>query len=160
MMGPRQVAQGALFYAFSIKDHVPADHLLLRIDRFVDLSGIRRFLAPFYSATRRPSIGTELMLRMLIVGYCFGLRSERRLCREVHLNLAYRWFCRLDLSAPPPRPFDLLEEPPRPVPRQRYLPPSVRAGPRAVHQGGLGRRRQLRSRRLADLGRRLPVRED
>ena len=69
MMGPRQVAQGALFYAFSIEDHVPADHLLRRIDRFVDLSEIRRFLAPFYSATGRPSIDPELMIRMLIVGY-------------------------------------------------------------------------------------------
>ena len=102
MMVPRQVAQGALFYEFSIEDHVPADHLLRRMDRFVDLSGIRRFLAPFYSATGRPSIDPELMIRMLIVGYCFGIRSERRLCDEVHLNLAYRWFCRLDLTEPVP----------------------------------------------------------
>jgi transposase len=98
MMGPRQVAQGALFYEFSIEDHVPSDHLLRRIDRFVDLSEIRRFLTPYYSATGRPSIDPELMIRMLIVGYCFGIRSERRLCNEVHLNLAYRWFCRLDLG--------------------------------------------------------------
>lgn len=98
MMGPRQVAQGALFYDFSIEQHVPADHLLRRIDRFVDLSEIRRFLAPFYSATGRPSVDPELMIRMLMVGDCFGLRSERRLCEEVHLNLAYRWFCRLDLG--------------------------------------------------------------
>lgn len=102
MMGPRQVAQGALFYAFSIEDHVPADHLLRRIDRFVDLSDIRRFLAPFYSSTERPSIDPELMIRMLIVGYCFGIRSERRLCDEVHLNLAYRWFRRLDPTDPIP----------------------------------------------------------
>jgi transposase len=102
MMGPQQVAQGALFYEFSIEDHVPADHLLRRIDRFVDLSGIRCFLGPFYSATGRPSIDPELMIRMLIVGYCFGIRSERRLCEEVHLNLAYRWFCRLDLGDPVP----------------------------------------------------------
>ena len=88
MMGPRQVAQGALFYDFSIEDHVSADHLLRRIDRFVELSGIRCFLAPFYSVTGRPSIDPELMIRMLIVGYCFGIRSERRLCDEVHLNLA------------------------------------------------------------------------
>lgn len=98
MMGPRQVAQGALFYDVSIEQHVPADHLLRRIDRFVDLSEIRRFLAPFYSATGRPSVDPELMIRMLMVGYCFGIRSERRLCEEVHLNLAYRWFCRLDLG--------------------------------------------------------------
>jgi transposase len=102
MMGPRQVAQGSLFYEFSIEDHVPANHLLRRIDRFVDFAEIRGFLAPFYSATGRPSVDPELMIRMLIVGYCFGIRSERRLCEEVHLNLAYRWFCRLDLAHPVP----------------------------------------------------------
>jgi transposase len=98
MMGPRQVAQGALFYGFSLEAHVPADHLLRRIDRFIDLTDIRRDLAPFYSATGRPSIDPELMIRMLLVGYVMGVRSERRLCEEVHLNLAYRWFCRLDLT--------------------------------------------------------------
>ena len=98
MMGPRQVAQGALFYEFSIEDHVPSDHLLRSIDRFVDLGDMRRHLAPFYSSTGRPSVDPELMIRMLIVGYAFGIRSERRLCEEIHLNLAYRWFCRLDLT--------------------------------------------------------------
>jgi transposase len=98
MMGPRQVEQGALFYNFSLDAHVPADHLLRSIDRFVDLSELRRELAPFYSMLGRPSIDPELMIRMLIVGYCFGIRSERRLCQEVHLNLAYRWFCRLGLD--------------------------------------------------------------
>ncbi len=98
MMGPRQEAQAALFCAFSLEEHVPADHLLRVIDRFVDLSGIRAHLRPFYSSTGRPSIDPELMIRMLIVGYCMGIRSERRLCEEVHLNLAYRWFCRLDLT--------------------------------------------------------------
>ena len=76
MMGPRQVAQGALFYEFSLKAHVPADHLLRRIDRFVDLSGIRRDLAPFYSAIGRPSIDPELMIRMLLVGYVMGVPSS------------------------------------------------------------------------------------
>ena len=98
MMGPRQVAQGALFYGFSLEDHVPADHLLRSIDRFADLGDVRRRLAPLYSSTGRPSVDPELMIRMLLIGYCFGIRSERRLCDEVHLNLAYRWFCRLDLS--------------------------------------------------------------
>ncbi len=102
MMGPRQVAQGALFYEFSIEDHVPPDHLLRAMDRFVDLGDMRRHLAPFYSTTGRPSVDPELMIRMLIVGYAFGIRSERRLCEEVHLNLAYRWFCRLDLTDPVP----------------------------------------------------------
>jgi transposase len=98
MMGPRQEAQAALFYEFDLDGHVPAGHVLRQIDRFVDLSGIRSFLAPFYSSTGRPSIDPELMIRMLLVGYCMGIRSERRLCEEVHLNLAYRWFCRLDLN--------------------------------------------------------------
>jgi transposase len=102
MMGRRQFEQGALFYDFSLDAHVPADHLLRSIDRFVDLSEVRRELAPFYSLMGRPSVDPELMIRMLIVGYCFGIRSERRLCEEVHLNLAYRWFCRLGLEGQVP----------------------------------------------------------
>jgi len=98
MMGERQVAQEALFYEFSLERHVPADHWVRAIDRFVDLSDIRAHLRPFYSAMGRPSIDPELMIRMLLIGYCFGIRSERRLCEEVHLNLAYRWFCRLGLE--------------------------------------------------------------
>ncbi len=102
MMGEPTVMQEALFYEFSIERHVPADHLLRSIDRFVDLSGLRSHLRPFYSEIGRPSIDPELMIRMLIVGYCFGIRSERRLCEEVHLNLAYRWFCRLGLEGDVP----------------------------------------------------------
>ena len=102
MMGHRQVEQAALFYEFSLERHVPPDHLLRSIDRFVELGELRRELTPFYSSTGRPSIDPELMIRMLIIGYCFGIRSERRLCEEVHLNLAYRWFCRLGLNGPVP----------------------------------------------------------
>jgi transposase len=98
MMGHRQVEQAALFYEFSLERHIPADHLLRSIDRFVELGGLRQELASFYSPIGRPSVDPELMIRMLIVGYCFGIRSERRLCEEVHLNLAYRWFCRLGLD--------------------------------------------------------------
>jgi transposase len=101
-MGPRQVAQGALFYEFSLERHVPEDHLLRSIDRFVALGDVRTRVAPLYSSTGRPSIDPELMIRMLIVGYCFAIRSERRLCDEVHLNLAYRWFCRLGLDGKVP----------------------------------------------------------
>src|SRR5438067_5962170 len=102
MMGERRVAQDALFYEFSLERHVPVDHLVRSVDRFVDLSGIRDHLRPCYSETGRPSIDPELMIRMLIVGYCLGIRSERRLCEEVHLNLAYRWFCRLGLDGAVP----------------------------------------------------------
>jgi transposase len=102
MMGQRTVMQEALFYGFSLERHVPSDHMLRSIDRFVDLSGVRAHLEPYYSTTGRPSIDPELMIRMLLVGYCFGIRSERRLCDEVHLNLAYRWFCRLSLDSAVP----------------------------------------------------------
>ncbi len=102
MLRPKQEAQGALFFEFSIDDHVPQGHLLRSIDRFVDLSDVRQYLADFYSHTGRPPIYPELLTRMLLVDYCFGIRSERRLCEEIHLNLAYRWLCRLNLSDPVP----------------------------------------------------------
>ena len=102
MMGERRTDQAALFYEFSLERHVPATHLLRSIDRFVDLSDVRRHLAPFYSCTGRPSIDPELLVRMLLVEYCYGIRSERRLYEEVHLNLAYRWFCRLGLDGEVP----------------------------------------------------------
>ena len=102
MMGERRVMQEALFYGFSLERHVPDGHLLRKIDRFVDLSEVRAHLGPYYSDVGRPSIDPELMIRMLIVGYGFGIRSERRLCEEVHLNLAYRWFCRLGLDSEVP----------------------------------------------------------
>lgn len=102
MMGSQGGEQEQLFYSFSLEDHVPKDHLLRGIDRFLDLSELRGQLAPFYSHTGRPSIDPVLMIRMLVVGYSFGIRSERRLCDEVHLNLAYRWFCRLGLNEPVP----------------------------------------------------------
>ncbi len=102
MMGERTVMQEALFYGFSLERHVPSDHMLRKIDRFVDLSAIRVHLQPYYSEMGRPSIDPELTIRMLLVGYCYGIRSERRLCDEVHLNLGYRWFCRLGLDGDVP----------------------------------------------------------
>lgn len=101
MMG-RQIAKRERIVAFSLEDYVPANHLLRLIDRFLDLREFRGHLASFYSNTGRPSIDPELMIRMLVIGYCYGIRSERRLCEEVQLNLAYRWFCRLGLQDPVP----------------------------------------------------------
>lgn len=98
MMGQLPGGQERLFYSFNIDHHVPSDHLLRYIDQCLDLDDLRRHLAPFHSPIGRPSIDPELMIRMLIIGYCFGIRSERRLCDEVHLNLAYRWFCQLGLE--------------------------------------------------------------
>jgi len=102
MMGRQAGAQAPLFYAFNLESHLPQDHLLRGIDGFLDLSELRQHLANYYSHTGRPSIAPELMIRMLVIGYCFGIRSERRLCEEVHLNLAYRWFCRLGPENPVP----------------------------------------------------------
>jgi transposase len=102
MMGRQRGGQKKLFYSFNLDDHVPSDHLLRGIDQFLDLGDLHRHLAPYYSHTGRPSIDPQLLIRMLIVGYCFGIRSERQLCEEVHLNLAYRWFCRLGLEDPVP----------------------------------------------------------
>ena len=98
MMGPASVTQDRLFYEFCLDDVVPADHLLRRIDAVLDLSWLRSEMRGYYSHTGRPSICPELMIRMLLVGYCYSIRSERRLCQEVQVNLAYRWFCRLGLE--------------------------------------------------------------
>ena len=102
MMGDRLSGQEALFYNFSLDRFVPEDHILRSVDRFIDLASVRVRLKPFYSEMGRPSVCPELMIRMLLVGYLFGIRSERRLCEEVHVNLAYRWFCRLGLEGAVP----------------------------------------------------------
>jgi transposase len=100
MMGRQTVDQGQLFYLFNLERCIPERHLLRRINPIVGriLAEFRERLAPFYSEIGRPSIDPELMIRMLIVGYCYGIRFERKLCEEVELHLAYRWFCRLDLE--------------------------------------------------------------
>ena len=98
MMGRQSADQRRFLYDFCLEDHVPVDHLLRRMDGLLDLGEVRERLKPHYSPMGRPSVDPALMIRMLIVGYCFGIRSERRLCEEVHLNLAYRWFCRLGLE--------------------------------------------------------------
>jgi transposase len=98
MMGERCGVQERLFYAFDLEEMVPEGHLLRRIDAVLDLDWLRKELESFYSHRGRPSICPELMIRVLLVGYCYSIRSERRLCEEVRVNLAYRWFCRLGLE--------------------------------------------------------------
>ena len=98
MMGQLPPVQNELYYEFCLEKFVPQDHLLRQIDQFLDLNHLRQHLSSSYSHTGRPSIDPALMIRMLIIGYCYGIRSERRLCEEVHVNLAYRWFCRLSLE--------------------------------------------------------------
>jgi len=98
MMGRREDNQVQFLYAFDLDKVVPADHLVRQIDAVLDLSWVHRELGPYYSHTGRPSIDPVLMIRMLLVGYVFALRSERRLCSEVQVNLAYRWFCKLSVE--------------------------------------------------------------
>jgi transposase len=100
MMGRQAGDQSQLFYLFNLEERIPVRHLLRRINPIVTrvLADLREKLKPFYSEAGRPSIDPELMLRMLIVGYCYGIRFERKLCEEVELHLAYRWFCRLALD--------------------------------------------------------------
>ena len=99
-MGRQTGVQSQLFYLFNLEERIPESHLLRRLNPVVlqVLADLREKLAPFYSEIGRPSIDPELMIRMLIVGYCYGIRFERRLCEEVEMHLAYRWFCRLDLD--------------------------------------------------------------
>jgi transposase len=98
MMGRQGAGQGQFFYEFDLDAVVPADHLVRQIDKVLDLDWVHKELAPYYSPTGRPSIDPVLMIRMLIVGYAFAIRSERRLCSEVQVNLAYRWFCKLGIE--------------------------------------------------------------
>lgn len=98
MLGAQVGQQEQLFYEFNLEDVIPKDHLLRKIDTVLDLSWLRSELSSFYSHTGRPSVDPELMIRMLLIGYCYSIRSERQLCQEVKLNLAYRWFCRLGLE--------------------------------------------------------------
>ena len=100
MMGRQTADQAQLFYSFKLDERIPKAHLLRRIDMLAirALAEVHREMAAYYSHTGRPSIHPELLLWMLIVGYRFGIRSERKLCEEVSLNPAYRWFCCLDLD--------------------------------------------------------------
>src|SRR3974377_174853 len=98
MMGRQNNDQGHLFYEFRLDEVVPEDHLVRKIDAVLDLSWVHAELAPHYATLGRPSVDPVLMIRILIIGYVFGLRSERLLCREVQVNFAYRWFCKLGIE--------------------------------------------------------------
>ena len=98
MMGRRNHDQGQFFYSFRLDEAVPGDHLVRQIAAVLDLSWVHSALAPFYPKMGRPSIDPVLMIRMLVIGYVFAIRSERALCRDVQVNLAYRWFCGLSIE--------------------------------------------------------------
>lgn len=130
MMG-RQVEQGALFYGIRLEERVPTDHLLRRVDAILDLGWVREHMVRHYSPQGRPSVCPEPMVRMLLVGYLYGVRSERRLCKEVGLNLAFRWFCRLELDGRVPDHSTFTKNrhrnAPLALPRQRPSTRGVRA---------------------------------
>src|ERR671937_2055881 len=98
MMGRRERGQGQFFYAFDLDKVVPADYLVRQIGAVLDLNWVHKEFAPYYSHTGRPSVDPVLMIRMLIVGYVFAIGSERRICAEVQVNLAYRWFYQLGIE--------------------------------------------------------------
>src|SRR6202050_2460922 len=98
MMGRHKRDQEQLFYSFCLEEAVPDDHLVRAIAAVLDLSWVYAELASYYPKIGRPSIDPVLMIRMLIIGYVFAIRSERALCREVQVNFAYRWFCGLSIE--------------------------------------------------------------
>jgi len=98
MMGRLDHDQEQFFYSFRLDEAVPHDHPVRGIAAVLDLSWVRSELAPYYSRLGRPSIDPVLTIRMLIIGYVFAIRSERALCRDVQVNLAYRWFCGLSIE--------------------------------------------------------------
>src|SRR5258707_10828024 len=104
MMGRLNHDQGQLFYSFCLDEAVPDDHLVRQIAGVLDLSWVHCELAPYYSKLGRPSIDPVLMIRMLIIGYVFAIRSERSLCRDVQVNFAYRWFCGVSIEDKIPDP--------------------------------------------------------
>src|SRR3954462_4979561 len=132
MMGRLKSEQAQLFYQFQLDDAVPEDHLVRKIDTVLDLSRLRSELAAHYSSIGPPSIDPVLMIRMLVVGYVFAIRSERLICREVQVNLAYRWFCKLGIEDYP-RSFGIFTRAQRELPRTRRFPSCVRTGGRDVH---------------------------
>jgi len=94
----QQTRTESLFCYFRLEDQIPEDHLLRLIDQHVELSFVRERVKGLYSSTGRPSIDPEVLLRLLLVGYLYGITSERRLLEEVRMHLAYRWFTRLDFG--------------------------------------------------------------
>src|ERR1700733_1148106 len=135
MMGERRVMQEALFYGFSLERRVPGNHLLRKIDRFVDLSEVRTHLEPYYSETGRPSIDPELMMRMLIVAYCFWHSLRAAAVRGGPPQSGLSLVLSIGARCRRPRSFDLFQEPPRPFPRERSLAQAVRDGGGALHEG-------------------------
>ena len=102
-MQGQQDCQRGFFYTIDLEAMIPRDHLLRRIDQKIDFDFICELIQPLYCAGNgRPSIDSVLFFRIQLISYLYGIKSDRELCREVHLNLTYRWFCRLKLTDPVP----------------------------------------------------------
>jgi transposase len=167
MMGRQRRDQGRLFYEFRLEDRIPENHLLRRMNVFVTaaLADLHKELEAHYSDIGRPSIDPELMIRMLIVGYCYGIRSERKLCDEVELHLAYRWFCKMDLEDKAPHHSTFSENRLGRFSRQRHPASHLRArgvggnGDWARQGRGLRCRRQRAGGQCQPLSRRAAWRD-
>ena len=159
MMGRQSGDQTSFFYEFRLDDRVPKNHLLRRINVFVTaaLADVHEQLDSYYSEIGRPSVDPELMIRMLIVGYCYGLRSERKLTQEVDLHLAYRWFCRLDLDDKVPHHSTFSENRLHRFRGERCVSPYLRACRCSLYGGRLGQGRGVCSGRERYGGEREPL---
>jgi len=146
MMGRRKDEQGQFFYSFDLDKLVPRDHLVRQIDGVLDLGWVHKELAPYYSHTGRPSIDPVLMIRMLIVGYVFAIRSERRLCSEVQVNLDYKVVLQARHRGKDSRSFGVLSRAARAVPRERCFAPCIRRPGSDVHRGRARWRRSVLGR--------------
>jgi len=153
MMGRRNLDQEQFFYSFRL-EAVPDDHSVREVAAVLDLSWVHSELASYYPRLGRPSIDPVLMIRMLIVGYVFAIRSERALCRDVRVNLAYRWFCGLSIEDKIPDHSAFSRARNERFRDQRHLPQRVRACCGRVHRGWPGRRRGLRGGCQSDCCRR------
>ncbi len=151
-MGRLKPDQGQLFYSFCLEEVVPDDHQVRGIAAVLDLSWVHAELAPYYPKIGRPSIDPVLMIRMLIIGYVFGIRSERLLCREVKVNMAYRWFCGLSIEDKIPDHSAFSRARNERFLQQRHLPACVRACGAGVHCSRPGRWRGLCGRCQPDRG--------
>ena len=153
-MGRREDRQGQFFYEFNLDEVVPAEHLVRRIDAVLDLGWVHQELALVLLHTGRPSIDPVLMIRMPIVGYVFAIRSERRLCAEVQVNLAYRWYCRLSVEDKIPDHSVFSRARHERFRASNALRRVFERVVSPVHRGGLGWRRSVFDRREPDQGRR------
>src|SRR5207302_11197065 len=135
MMGQHDRSE-ALFYYFRLEDQVPETHLLRLIEKYISFGFVRERLRQSYSETGRPSIDPELLLRILLIGYLYGIASERKLVDELRMHLAWRWFTGLGFDQEVPH--HVLEKPAWTVPGIEAVRAVVRTDREAVCGSGTG----------------------